>query len=254
VTATEQASEAARIVSAATEAGADVRLLGGLAVCVHGHGALPATLERSYEDIDLLAARGAQQAIERAMGGLGYQADVHFNAAHGDRRLLFLHPETASHVDFFVGRFELCHTIPFDDRLTVDQVTVPLAELLLTKLQIVQLNEKDCRDILALLYDHEVGAGDGELVNADRVAELCAGDWGLWRTCTQNLTKAIAAVDRYDLRPDECERLRLRLRQLEERIEATPKSRKWKLRARVGERVRWYEEPEEELSLDQPGG
>jgi hypothetical protein len=245
----EVSAEAARIVEATAAAGATVRLLGGLAVCLHGHDGLPAPLKRSYEDIDLMAERHSQSAIETAMVGLGYRPDMHFNAAHGDQRLLFLNPESRRHIDFFVGRFELCHRIPLEERITVDEVTVPLAELLLTKLQIVQLNEKDSRDILALLYDHEVGDSDGEVVNAGRVAELCAADWGLWRTCTENLAKAESAVQGYGLQPEECERLRARLASLRERIEATPKTRKWKMRARVGERVRWYEEPEEELSI-----
>ena len=113
------------------------------------------------------------------------------------------------------------------------------------KLQIAQLNEKDVRDTLALLHGHPVGETDGETVNAARVSELCARDWGLWRTITGNLATCREYVDRYDLSQEEKERIRGRLDRLLERIEREPKSRAWKLRARIGERKRWYELPEE---------
>jgi hypothetical protein len=138
----------------------------------------------------------------------------------------------------------MCHEIPLEQRLTVNAGTVPLAELLLTKLQIIELNEKDVRDTVALFHEHEV-TGDDSGVNAARVAELCGADWGLWRTITANLENVRAHLDRYALAPDESARVNARLEAVEERIEAAPKSRAWRLRARVGERVKWYETPEE---------
>ena len=122
---------------------------------------------------------------------------------------------------------------------------MPLAELMLTKLQIAQLNEKDVKDALALLHGHPVGEADGETVNAARVAELCAADWGLWRTITGNLATAREYVERYELPDDEKEKLRAAVDRLLERIEREPKSRGWRMRAKIGERRRWYELPEE---------
>ncbi|MBW3592628.1 MAG: hypothetical protein KY396_02945, partial [Actinobacteria bacterium] len=135
--------------------------------------------------------------------------------------------------------------IPIGDRLELERVTVPLAELLLTKLQIAELNEKDVRDTLALLHSHEIAERDGNVVNAARVAELCAGDWGLWRTITGNLAATRERIGNYGLADDDQELLRTRIDALLERIEREPKSRGWKLRAKIGERKRWYELPEE---------
>ncbi len=121
-------------------------------------------------------------------------------------------------------------------------MSVPLAELLLTKLQIVELNEKDVRDTVALLSAHEIGDTDGETLNGARVAQLCAQDWGLWRTITRNLEAVGEHVDRYDV---DRETARRRLAELQQRIEDEPKSRGWRMRAKIGERKRWYELPEE---------
>jgi hypothetical protein len=146
-------------------------------------------------------------------------------------------------VDVFVGSFSMCHKVPLDGRIEVDPVSIPLAELLLTKLQVVQLNEKDVRDALALLHDHDVGDADGETVNGARVAELCATDWGLWRTITQNLAACRAFAGSVDV-PDR-ETLDERFDALLGRIEDAPKSRAWRMRAKIGDRKRWYDLPEE---------
>ena len=139
----------------------------------------------------------------------------------------------------------MCHEIPFDGRLTPGEQTVPLAELVLTKLQIVELNEKYVRDTALLFYGHEVSDHDDEAINGERIAELCAGDWGLWRTITHNLERCREHLGDYSLPEEDAQRISDRLGDLLARIEARPKSRGWKLRARVGERKRWYELPDE---------
>ena len=101
------------------------------------------------------------------------------------------------------------------------------------------------RDGLALLHGHGVSERDGDTINAVRIAELCAGDWGLWRTITGNVAICRDYVDRYELSDGEKARLRAGIDELLERIEQEPKSRAWKLRARIGERKRWYDVPEE---------
>jgi hypothetical protein len=237
--------EARNILRAAAEAGITLRAMGGLGIRLHLEGEIPPSLSRPYRDIDFFAPKGSQAPIAKTLQRLGYSADNYFNASHGDRRLLFLDQERR-HIDIFVGIFELCHRIPIGNRLTVDPMTLPLAELLLTKLQIVQLNEKDQRDIFALLLEHELGSSDDETVNVDVIGQALADDWGLWRTCTGNLARVQKVIGNYDLSPAHESGLRRRIADLSQHIDARPKSRRWRLRARVGERLRWYEEPEEE--------
>jgi Uncharacterised nucleotidyltransferase len=236
-------SEGQRLLSRAQEAGVPLRLLGGVAIRLRAPGELPPAFAREYADLDFITKKkGAGRATE-LFRSEGYEPHVAFNAIHGGERLLFFDEQHDRQVDVFVGSFQMSHKIPLDERLEVDPVSIPLSELLLTKLQIAELNEKDVRDALALLQGHAVGDEDGETVNAGRVAALCAGDWGLWRTITGNLLACRAFADAYEL--SERAQLDARIDRLLDRIEAAPKTRSWKLRAKIGERKRWYELPEE---------
>ena len=236
--------EARRLVVSAADAAAKIRLLGGVAIRLRTEQ-LPPVLERSYGDLDFMAAPGAGAEVSRFFAQAGYRADGPFNTLHGKRRQLFYDDASRRKVDVFVGGFAMCHRVPVGARLLLEPATLPLAELLVTKLQIVELNEKDVRDAVALVHGHEVAERDGDAVNAARVAELCAVDWGLWRTITHNLEQCRDRVGAYELPRDEAEETVRRFDALLERIEREPKSRGWKLRSRVGERVRWYELPEE---------
>ncbi len=236
-------AEARRILARAEAEQVPLRLLGGVAIKLRSPGDLPPAFARSYADLDFVTKKKAAGRVTELFRGEGYEPHVAFNALHGGERLLFFDTEHDRQVDVFVGAFSMSHKIPLDERLDVDPVSIPLGELLLTKLQIAELNEKDVRDALALLQGHEVGDEDGETVNAGRIAALCASDWGLWRTITGNLDACCALAPGYDV-PNRAE-VEARLEELLNRIEAEPKTRAWKLRAKIGERKRWYELPEE---------
>ena len=237
------ASEGRRLLTRAEEEGVPLRLLGGVAIRLRASTQPPAAFARPYADLDFVTAKRAAAPATALFRSESYVPHVAFNALHGGERLLFFDEEHDRQVDVFVGSFAMCHRIPLDERLQVDPISIPLAELLLTKLQVIELNEKDVRDTLALLHDHPVGDADGEMLNAGRVAALCAADWGLWRTITENLRACRAFADAYDV-PDRA-LLDVRLDALLARIEAEPKSRAWRLRAKIGDRKRWYELPEE---------
>ncbi len=217
-----------------------VRLLGGVAVNVRSRG-LPPALMREYQDLDFASAKKSSGDLQKLMRDLGYEPHLGFNAMNGRERLLFYDNPNERQVDVFVSSFRMCHEIPLEKRLGVDEDTVPLAELLLTKLQIIELNEKDVRDTVAILLEHEVTDDDAG-VNAKQFASLCCEDWGLCRTITQNLVSVRDHLGKYEVDRDV---VAMRLDMLLERVEGTPKSRSWKLRAKIGERKRWYELPEE---------
>ncbi|HLH66692.1 MAG TPA: hypothetical protein VKV27_13415 [Solirubrobacteraceae bacterium] len=237
-------AEGERLLGLARDQGVGLSLLGGVAVRLRAPEVPPA-LAREYKDLDFAVPRGRGGDAERLMRACGYEPQVMFNAMNGKERMLFHDTEHGRQVDLFIGSFRMCHEIPFDGRLSPGEPTVPLAELLLTKLQIVELNEKDVRDTVLLMHGHEVAEQDGEAINGARIAQLCAADWGLWRTITHNLKRCLEHASDYELPTADAERVRARLTQLLERIESEPKSRGWRLRARIGERKRWYELPEE---------
>jgi hypothetical protein len=237
-------AEAERVLVAADAQGVVLRLLGGLAVHMHAHP-MPAALARRYGDIDTATVKGENRAVTDLMTGLGYEAARQFNALHGATRMLFHDRPNDRKLDVFVDGFELNHSVPITARIEVDQRTIPLAELLLTKLQVVEFTEKDMRDTLALLVGHEVGPSDDETINSDVIAALTAEDWGLWRTTELNLERLRDGVGTAGLDKQDRRRVLDRIDSLWERIEAEPKSRRWRVRARVGERKRWYQVPDE---------
>ena len=236
-------AEGKRLLARAAEEGVPLRLLGGVAIKLRAPGELPPAFARQYADLDFVTKKKTSGAVAKFFRAEGYEPHVAFNALHGGDRLLFFDDDNGRQVDVFVGAFSMCHKIPLEERIDVDPVSIPLAELLLTKLQVIEVNEKDVRDTLALLHDHPVGESDGDTLNVAQVAALTCADWGLCRTITQNLVTCRAFAETYDI-PDG-ELVLERLDALLERIEAQPKTRAWKLRAKIGDRKRWYELPEE---------
>jgi hypothetical protein len=237
--------EALRVLEGAAGQGIPLRVVGGLAVRLHTQSGMPPGIARHYKDLDLVTTKNAGREVERYLGMIGYEPNRQFNTLNGGRRLLFYDVPHERQIDVFVGTFKMCHAVPIADRLDVDPLTIPLAELLLTKLQVVHLNEKDQRDILALLVCHEIGNSDDDVINSAHIGQLLSGDWGLWRTTKLNLDRTRKAIPTYELSAAEQGRIEDRVEQLWAVIEETPKSAKWKLRDRIGDRKRWYELPEE---------
>lgn len=236
--------ESLRLIETATANGLTIRAIGSVAVRLRSPKEGP-LLPRPARDIDLVAPRGTRSAVTNLLTAAGYAPDEMFNALRGARRLLFYDETNQRKLDVFVGEFVMCHPIPIAERLDRHPLTVPLAELLLTKLQIVELTERDQRDIYNLVYHHEVVTTAGEEIEATYVADVCARDWGLWRTALLTIERTIANIGDYSLETASTETIATRLGSIRESIDRAPKSARWKLRSRVGDRVRWYEQPEE---------
>jgi Uncharacterised nucleotidyltransferase len=237
-------AEGERLLGIASDEGVPLRLLGGVAVRLKAPE-MPPSLVREYKDIDFAVTKKGGGAADRILRDAGYEPHVAFNAMHARERGLYYDEENGRQVDLFIHAFRMCHEIPLGDRLEVETVTVPLAELMLTKLQIIELNEKDIRDTVLLFHGHPIADHDDGAVNGARIAALCGDDWGLWRTITANLERCRTHVDDYELPAEDRERIGARFDDLLQRIEAEPKSRGWRRRAKVGERKPWYDLPEE---------
>jgi hypothetical protein len=237
--------EARRLLDEIAGRDLQARLIGGMAVRLLAGDRLHAAYCREVNDLDFVVARRHARDIEALLRENGYAPEEQFNALNGHRRLLFLEVEHGRQIDVFVDSFEMCHKLPLSERLTLRPDTLPAAEVLMTKLQIVHLNAKDRGDLYAILHSHEVAAHDDRAVNVDRIAELTGNDWGLQRTFELNLDRLREALAEEPLEPDDVRALTERIDALAAAMERAPKSRRWKLRATVGDRKRWYEEPEE---------
>jgi hypothetical protein len=236
-------AEGSRIAEAAAVRGLPLCLLGGVAVAVRCPSSHNPPLRRSYGDIDFATTRTAKEEVGELMVALSYAPDREFNTLHGHRRLSFWDEANRRQVDVFVDEANLCHRIDLRSRLEVGQPTLPLADLAVLKLQVVETNEKDYLDLCAIFADYDVTQAD-DGVDGAYIASLAASDWGLWRTL--NMVAIRAGQFATELPGFEVgNRVAERLNRLQLELDTVPKSRAWKLRARIGDRKRWYELPEE---------
>lgn len=221
-----------------------MRLLGGIAFRLRSPSSIAQNLQRRYVDIDFVGLRNQRKEITQLFTDLGYAPRTAFNAMQGFTRLIFNDLENERRVDIFLNVFEMCHKFDFTNRLKLDSPTLPLADLLLTKLQVIEITEREYKDVTALLKDHDLGSDSKELIDSKYIAKLCSEDWGLWKTITLNLDRINSALDTYLSNPSERQVVANRISALRQTIDAEPKSMGWKLRAKIGEKKRWYELPE----------
>jgi hypothetical protein len=241
--------EAVGLVRGAAEAGYQVKILGGLGVRVLCPDFPPRL--RAGQDIDLACLGKTRRQVADHLERAGCEADRRFNNLNGDRQMYFTAP-SGRPIDVMVDRLSMCHTLDFRPSFnsapgSASQTLDP-ADLLLSKLQIVELNAKDAHDIFHLLSGLRVGRdATRPAIDPDRFGTVISGDWGWWRTVTGNLGKLPDLLSsqpglappypRFDALTQ--------AKQLLEVADTVPKGLKWKLRSNVGDRVRWYELPEE---------
>ena len=238
--------ETTRLVSAAQDKSILMRVVGGIAIKIHYKAEHP-FFTRQYGDLDFVIEGKHRREFESFMPLAGYSPHKQFNLLNGAHRQIYYHNDTEMKVDIFVGAFEMCHKIPLENRLHIHPLTIPLAELLLTKAQVIEFNRKDALDIASLLLNVETGSSDLATINLDRLAQLCGADWGLYKTTSINLKRVEEIVSGEDAKLAEPERTLIlkRIEEILKTFESMPKSLAWQMRDKVGTRVRWYEEVEE---------
>ena len=233
-------NELKRILKASDEAGIILRVIGALAFQMHCQqfGYLQAAMGRAYTDIDFAAYQRQTREIQAMMAGLGYRENREVLIVSEGARAIFERPEAGLHIDVFYEKLDFSHVIHWKDRLEVDHPSIPLAEMLLEKMQIFQINEKDIIDTFILLLEHPLGDQDHETINIHRIAELCSTDWGLWRTTRMNLEKVRKLAKGYEqLTGEQKEKIDTQVTAALQRMDKEPKSLAWRLRARVGDQM-----------------
>jgi len=242
--------EVQRILDAAKAEGVLLRLLGALAFHIHcpKFSYMQEMLGRRFTDIDFASYRKESSGITKLFTELGYQYDVRVRTLFGSRLVFFDTSGTSRHCDVFLDKLEFCHDVVFLDRLEIDNPTVPLAELLLEKMQIVKLNQKDAVDTIMILREHQIGGSDDDTINGDYIAHLTARDWGLWKTFTINLEKVGNMAQTFEKLSEEDKKdVNSKITALRARIDNEPKTRGWKIRSQIGERRKWYRDVDELL-------
>ena len=237
--------EAERLIRSGEQTGIRLRLLGGLAVYLSCPSATShVQLQRCYADIDLVGLEKAGPRLGQFFTQLGYTSDQRFNALHGRTRMIFFNPEDGSHVDVFLDRFQMCHALDLRQRLLEGYLTLTLVDLLITKMQIVELNQKDLKDILAILLDHASGPEAPDKLDCSYLVSLTSKDWGLFTTLSDNFFKVKEHLSDF-LLPEEIDLVGQRVDLILHTMETAPKSMRWRARARIGRRMDWYDLPDE---------
>lgn len=238
--------EAGRILSAAKSSRTTLNLIGALAIRFHCETAKKLISVRQLSDIDFFATTKQREQIIKLFEKLGYSPAEQFNFSNYPRALRF-YARDKPRIDIWLDSFEMCHTLRFKDRLNLGRDTMPLEDLLFTKLQIVELNRKDVIDIFCLVNDHELGKDDPEHIDIDYLSNLCRDDWGLYKTITMNVQKIASLIDTgipdLELHDEQRDLVKSRLGRILDRIESVPKTFRWKLRSKVGEKKTWHETP-----------
>lgn len=245
----EYLEEASNILKAASKSGVTLKAMGAIAFLKHcpHYVSLSEKMNRALTDIDLAGYSRQRDEIVKLFRSLGYTYDIatYIETAFVGR-LIFQKLNPMLHVDVFLDRLQMCHTIEFKGRIELDEETIPLAEMFLEKLQIVKMAEKDVKDVIILLLDHELGSSDEDVINIDYISKILSKDWGFYYTVSKNLQKILNYVNSYEMiKDDEKEVVKRRIQAAIKRIEDAPKSMGWKLRAKVGTKVKWYQEVEE---------
>jgi hypothetical protein len=240
----EYVDRALAIVDQAKERGIDLRILGSLAYRLHcpAHIGLFEEMQRDLTDVDLAAPGPQRKAVRDFLESLGYVIDQDLLVTTEGKRYAFHDPGSQCVVDVFFDELFFCHPIPLRNRLGLDYPTITPTDLLLEKMQIVEINPKDVKDSLVLLLEHPLTSADADAIDASYVARLLGADWGFYYTVTTNLEKLRRHLRDGALTGDQARTVEQRIEGILRAIEEEPKTAKWKLRARIGPRVRWYQE------------
>jgi hypothetical protein len=259
----EVVEEALRITDEARRGGVTLRIMGGIAVRIHTHYfssfyehlTLPRGEGGKLRDIDMVTYKSQSGKAHKLFIDLGYKPDKLVMAYFGESRFMYHHPEGLYNVDLFFENLRFSHEINLGSggkvgRLELDYPTLTVADLILGKLQIHEITEKDIRDLSVLLREHHLENGDVEdSISLGRIASSLAQDWGFWYDARSNLELVAKSAERY-LRDDLIEKedsndIAKKVKMILESIDEAPKSKNWLKSEREGDRKKWWEDVEE---------
>jgi len=239
------AEEALRIVKSADERGIVLRVMGATAIRIHcpRFTNLHQALGRELTDLDLVGYSKQAGNCTKMVISLGYEQRMLQPFYRQENRQIYIDNFNKRVVDVFYDKVVMCHTINFNNRLEADSPTIPLAELFLTKMQIFEFTEKDLKDTIVLLREHEVGETDKETINCAHIASIMSDDWEFYFTVMTNLSKIDKLLaDLKSVSTEDKSDVSAKIKQISDYIERQPKSLRWKMRAKIGTKKKWYRE------------
>ena len=241
-------SEALQINEQAEARGIQLRILGSLAFRIHcpKFVYLLDQMERELTDIDYMGLSVQQNKYPSFMLEMGYEMDKDLLLATEGSRYFFENHKTGLGVDIFVDKLDYCHPIWMKDRLELDAPTVTLIDLLMEKMQIVEINAKNFKDTFVLLLEHELGKDDREKIDIDYLSKVLGNDWGFYYTFILNLQKCKEFLSKFDsLDFNQKTEINQKIDDILLTIESSSKSLRWRLRSKIGTKMKWYRDVNE---------
>lgn len=218
--------------------------MGGVAVRLHcpKYAYLLDTMKRPpFLDMDFVTYGRFRSSLSSVFTDLGYAPNAHIMLYFGHDQQEYLDVNNGRKVDVFVDKLDYCHRISFAGRLELDTPTITVSDILLQKMQIVKLTDKDIEDAIVLLREHDIGETDQETINARYIARLLSRDWGFCHTVTTNLGKVDQSLSQFESLTGEDRRdVHLKMNRILACVASIPTSLRWKVRAILGTRKKWY--------------
>jgi hypothetical protein len=242
--------EALALVRDADAEGIQLRILGSIAYRLQCPNNLNLfqDMKRVLTDVDFGAEKKQNKAIRKFLMARGYVPDEGVYMASEGARHIYLHKDTKLNVDVFADELNFCHKVPFKGRLHIDSPTICNTDLLLEKMQIVEINLKDFKDTIVLMLEHPLSHQQPghKSIDTAYIVDLMRQDWGFYYTFTTNLRRVPDYLSEFtSIWPADADLIRSRIAELLNAIESAPKTMGWKMRAAIGTRRKWYQEVSE---------
>ena len=215
---TEHLEEALLLIKDARAAGIECRLVGSLAVFFYV-GERFRLRPVPAKDIDLVSVIDSRRELQTFLKKMSWILDDSL-LMFAEKRETYRSGDLSETLDVYYDEIDGNHAIDVKGRLDITFPAITLTDLLLTKLQRVQMRIQDCWDTCALLELDPQG------VELKYFAAVLGSDWGLYTTVMDNL--------------EELEKVGGKTRLLQTIALSGKKSLRWRLRSLVGRRKRWW--------------
>jgi hypothetical protein len=244
----EYLNEARRLTDEAQKQGLILRVMGPIALYFYFpqyidlYRGMERLGEKVFTDIDYASYGKNRGKIVPFFEKQGYELEKRAAMMSGGNRHIY-YSDRIPMIDVFFDKLDYNHLINYKGRLEIHPYCVSLTDLLLQKLQIVKINDKDLKDAMLLLLAAQIGEDENNKINLKYVAKLMSDDWGFFYTSTMNLNKVQASVTGVPVLSDQ-ERILIneKAEAMIKIIQNEPKSGKWKGRAKTGASKIWYKE------------
>src|SRR5208282_6556693 len=255
--------EAINIANIAESKSVTLRILGALAIRIHITNSVDlfsklgrlGNVNRLFTDADFVAYSKQRHKVRGLFEDQFKFQITSYAILQSKNRIIYSHPDGKFKVDIFFDALNFSHEVRFGNepkngRLKLDSPTIPLGDLVLEKLQIHEITEKDIKDLIAVLYEHRIGSDqDREMIDAKHIATTLADDWGFWYDANMNLAKVLTLAAGYQtdglISSDVLTNVKDKIDQLKQYVDAEPKSKDWNLRNQVGIKKQWWQGVEE---------